>query len=115
MRNAMMNSTIERQQHATHRLTSSLKLKDRPVFRLAWQEVKTVETVEFKAGGVMTRIHSTRIDETDALEKAVKELMERLDSKRFIRVNLGEKDEVINTNCIESIADFRLEVVDGPN
>ena len=108
-----MNSTIERQQQATLRLPSSLKLKDRPVFRLAWQEVKTMETVKVEYGG-MPQFRSTRIDETDALGKAVKELMEGLDSKRFTRVNLGEKDELINTNCIESITDFRLEVVDGP-
>ena len=109
-----MNSTIERQQQATLRLTSSLKLKDRPVFRLAWQEVKTMETVKVEYGG-MPQFHSTRIDGAEALERAIKELTSKLDSKRFIRVNLGEKDEVINTNCIESITDFRLEVVDGPN
>jgi hypothetical protein len=109
-----MNSTIERQQQARLRLTSSLKLKNRPAVRLAWAEAETVESVELMIGGIL-QIHSTRIDEAETLEKAVKELMERLDSKRFIRINLGERDEVINTNCIESITDFRLEVVDGPS
>jgi hypothetical protein len=98
--------------------TSTLKLKNRPAFRVTWFSLEKTKPVTINSSGGMSQ-NSAYKDDASLISASIGRLLGKLNGDgynklplNFVRFSLEGKEEITNIAQIESITDFRLEVID---